>query len=179
MPRELSPALFGRPQKPEAMEESHEPMMPTSPANEMPMSPPVHPPQQMDSVEAQVFSAQLEGLKERIHKMTQKIEALELKSRSDEGQSMHKTERVQSSIKHMESIIRTHVGDVNGKFAQVASRLNQQKVNEAKIEQMLDRHAQVVQTFETKLLGLQKVISEQELLLMNYKSELEAARRRK
>ncbi|MEZ4872474.1 MAG: hypothetical protein R2827_09585 [Bdellovibrionales bacterium] len=180
MPRELSPSLFGQPQESIGMADSTVSSGETNVHHES-----THPQhslmpqqaQQMDSVEAQVFSAHLEGIKERIHQLGQKMNALEVLQKSEEGSQQIKVDRFQTSVKHLESVLRQHVNDMNTKFAQVVSRFNNQKINESKIEQMIDRHAQMVQNFENKMMKMQKIISEQELQLINYRSELEQARK--
>jgi hypothetical protein len=55
------------------------------------------------------------------------------------------------------------------------SRLNERKLSENVVKEMVDRHGQVVQTFETRLQQFQKVMADQEMQLMHARSELKQA----
>ncbi len=54
--------------------------------------------------------------------------------------------------------------------------LEQNHVNQ-KIEQLLERHNQIVRNFENKMVHLTRVLSEQEIQILNSKSALEEAHR--
>ena len=51
------------------------------------------------------------------------------------------------------------------------------KFSEHKINELVDRHNQMIQAFETRMIKMQRVINEQELQLHNSKAALNEARR--
>lgn len=134
------------------------------------------PQRHMDSIEAQVFSAQIEGLKEKIHHLSTALESLKLSNSEDQQVQNFKVERLNGRVQNFETVLKQNVIDTHERLAQLMSKINGNKVNEAKIEQMLDRHGQLVQGFEIKMQKMQRIISEQELQIINYKSELKEAR---
>jgi hypothetical protein len=53
--------------------------------------------------------------------------------------------------------------------------VNERKVSEGVVKEMVERQSSLIQTFEVRMQQLQRVISEQELQLMNARSELKEA----
>ncbi len=50
-------------------------------------------------------------------------------------------------------------------------------MSDAKIQELVDRHNQLVQSFEVRITQMQKVMAEQEMQLMTSRSELKEAQR--
>jgi ATP-dependent helicase/DNAse subunit B len=90
-------------------------------------------------------------------------------------QNRQRFERVQATFKNQTEMLQSAMSDVHNKIAQVVSRLNERKISEGVVKEMVDRHGQVVQAFETRLQQFQKVMSDQELQLMHARSELKTA----
>jgi len=53
----------------------------------------------------------------------------------------------------------------------------ERRLQDNKIQEMVDRHNQVLQVYETRLSKVQKLVHEQEVQLMGAKGALEEARR--
>ena len=119
----------------------------------------------------------MDALRRRQKEQEAKVEGLE--SRMSEFMSVCKAriERVGSALQRLEEFFKTSLQDLKSKHAAVSGRLNERKVADSKIEDLVHRHTQTVQNFEVRVSQLQKVISEQELQLMNSKAALKEAQR--
>ena len=91
------------------------------------------------------------------------------------GVSKLRFERIQGHFQRQAEGIQASFRDIHSKVATVAGRINERKMSDGAITDLIQRHQQVVQTFEVRLQQLQKVMSEQELQLMNSRSELKEA----
>jgi archaellum component FlaC len=77
----------------------------------------------------------------------------------------------------MEQFLKQTIHEINEKFAQINSRVTERRLQESKIQEMMDRHNQVLQTYDVRMGQIQKIVHEQELQLMGAKASLEEARR--
>jgi len=125
--------------------------------------------------ELRVLSLHYENLSKRFKEYESRTETLNTKVDEVVRTNKMRFERVQSHFQSQGEMVKNGFADMNDKIAQVLSRVNERKVNEGMIKEMVDRHAQVVQAFEVRLQQLQRVLSEQELQLMNARSELKEA----
>lgn len=125
--------------------------------------------------EVRVLHLHLEGLSRRLKEFESKLETLT--SRSDEMSKQNKVrfERVQGHFQRQSEILSKGFSDMHAKVAHVVSRVNERRVEDGAIKEMVDRHSHVVQAFEMRLQQLQRVISEQELQLMNARAEIREA----
>ncbi len=125
--------------------------------------------------EVRVLNLHIENLSKRMKEFESRVEVMT--TRTDEITSTNKQrfERVQGHFKNIGEQLQSGLNDVNAKIAHVVSRVNERKVSEGVIKEMVERQASLVQTFEVRMQQLQRVISEQELQLMNAKTELREA----
>ena len=77
------------------------------------------------------------------------------------------------TIARFEEVLKNNISDINEKVAALSGKQNSSKINEAKIEQLVDRHNQTLQNFEVKMNQMQKIMSEQQMQIINYKSLLD------
>jgi chromosome segregation ATPase len=159
MARELSRELFGSRNPREAE---------TGPANGAS-------PQLAKAEEVRVLHLHIENLNKRLKEFESRVETLHTKVDDMSKQNKQRFERVQGHFQNQSEMVKSGFGDFNAKIAQVVSRVNERKVNDSVIKEMVERHTQVVQGFEVRLGQLQRVISEQEMQLMNARSELKDA----
>lgn len=117
----------------------------------------------------------IEALAKRLKEFESRIEVMNTKVEDLVKQNKQRFERVQGGFSRQSEMVQSGFNDINAKIAQVVSRVNERKVSENAIKEMVDRHAQVVQSFEVRMTQLQRVISEQELQLMNSRNELKEA----
>jgi chromosome segregation ATPase len=119
-------------------------------------------------LQVELFSRKIKEFESRVETMHTKVEDVVSQNRS-------RFERVQSHFKNQGEMLQNALSDVHQKIAQVVSRMNERKLSEGVVKEMVDRHTNVVQAFEARLQQMQKVMSEQELQLMHARSELKQA----
>ncbi len=67
--------------------------------------------------------------------------------------------------------------DLSTKHAIVASKVNERKVADTKIHDLIDRHNTLIMNFENRMTHMSRIINEQEMKLYNATATLEEARR--
>lgn len=157
MARELNPDLFGgRPSR------DNEPTT-------------VAPPAYAKADEVRVLHLHIENLSKRLKEFESRLENLNTRNEEMLNQNRQRFERVQGHFQRQNDILQSGFKDVHAKMAQVVSRVNERKVEDGMVKEMIERQAQTVQAFEVRMQQLQRVISEQELQLINARSELKDA----
>ncbi|MCB0422354.1 MAG: hypothetical protein KDD61_15250 [Bdellovibrionales bacterium] len=173
MSRELNGTLFGN-------------VPSLTSANEMGVHP-VSAPKPSDSSKS-IESAQKElvvkELIEEIRALKRKVYDLENRTTASESRlhslataSKSHMERVQGAIHRLDGALKNSVQELTSKFSLLSGKFTEQRVSDTKIQALIDRHNSVIQSFEQRVTQLQKVISEQELKILNYHSTLEEMRR--
>jgi chromosome segregation ATPase len=124
-----------------------------------------------------IMSYQVESLSKKLKEFESKFEVLG--SRWDEIAASTKLrfERIQSHFQRQGEAIQSNFREVHSKVAQMGTKLNEKRMSEASIKEMVERHSSVVQSFEVRLNQMQKVLSEQELQLLNSRAELKDAQK--
>jgi hypothetical protein len=125
--------------------------------------------------EVRILHLQLEALGKRLKEFESRVETMHTKTDDLVKTNKQRFERVQGHFQNQTEMVRNGFADINSKIAQVVSRVNERKISEGVIKDMVERHSQLVQSFEVRLQQLQRVISEQELQLMTARSELKEA----
>lgn len=125
--------------------------------------------------EVRILHLHIESVSRRMKEFESRVEIMHTKVEELTTQSRARFERVQSHFKGQTEMLQNALSDVHGKIAQVVSRMNERKLSENVVKEMVDRHTNVVQAFEVRLQQLQKVMSEQEMQLMHARSELKQA----
>ena len=125
--------------------------------------------------EVKVIHLHIENMNKRMKEFESHLELLGTKVDDLMAQSKQRFERVQGHFKNQTEMVKNGFSDFHGKMAQVVSRVNERKVSENVIKEMVERQASLVQTFEVRMSQLQKIISEQEMQLINSRTELKEA----
>jgi hypothetical protein len=116
---------------------------------------------------------------------TLKVALLQLEKKTDSiiskmdelGRSVHtRLERFWHSVQRLEETQTQHHHETTGKFAQVAAKVNERKVVDGKVQDLVDRHNTIIRNFENRLTSLQRLVTEQEMALHNSTAALEDAR---
>lgn len=120
---------------------------------------------------------QLEQLKKRVKDYDQKL--IQLNQRQTELLNAMKSrvERVASSSQRTEEYCKINVHELNSKYAIIAGKMTERKLNETKIEEVVDRYSQMMNQMELRLNQLQKIVNEQELQLHSSRNALSEALR--
>ncbi|MBX3021123.1 MAG: hypothetical protein KF799_05545 [Bdellovibrionales bacterium] len=117
----------------------------------------------------------IEALAKRMKEFESRLETMHTKVEDMTKMNKQRFERVQSHFQNQNEVVKSGFNDINTKIAQVVSRVNERKVADNVVKDMVERSSQVVQSFEVRLNQLQRVISEQELILTSARSQLKDA----
>lgn len=169
MARELNRELFGTPHPMQEAEGTGRGVPAGTGAVTYPQAAPVKP------EEVRVIQLHLETMSRRMKDFESRVEVMHTKVEEVVAQNRQRFERVQGHFQRQNEMLQNSLGDVHSKIAQVVSRMNERKINENMVKEMVDRHGAVVQAFEVRLQQMQKVMSDQELQLMHARSELKQA----
>jgi len=120
---------------------------------------------------------QLEQLKRKNQDLESKLEALSSRTMDLLRGAKTRIERVGAATQRVEEAVKLKFQEMAGKVSMLTSKVTERKVADAKIEELIERHNLALQNFELRTQQLQKLISEQQMQLMGYKSALSEAQR--
>lgn len=127
----------------------------------------------MPNTESSGFAlGQIETMKRRVrdlelqnHQLLQKIEKMALHYEQ-------KMSQMSAQQKSFEAAMKQKMDDSLKNQTILSNRMTERKVIDTKMQELLDRHNQLVQNFETRLSQAQKLSKDQEMKLMTYQSTL-------
>lgn len=126
--------------------------------------------------ELRLLERQLAALKVELSQNERKNESLENKVEDFVRSIQSRLERFSSFGARLEEAMTLQNRELLSKMANITAKVNERKVNESRIQDLVDRHNTLVRNFENRLHALQRVVSEQEMSLHNYHAALEEAR---
>lgn len=177
MARELQPDIFGdlRPAD-MASEPSMALRLPWS-SGERP-APMPQTPSFMREEDWRTLVGQVDQLKKRMSE----VESSQMQVQNRQNELIQATkvriERVMGSCQRMDEVVKSFTTELADKMSAMQLRLNERKLADHKVQELVDRHTSMIQTYEVRLSALQKLLSEQEMLLMNARAALQEFRRR-
>jgi chromosome segregation ATPase len=132
----------------------------------------------IDNVDLQIFSMKINTLQKQIKDLEAQIgfnsgridevtKASKLKF--DSLQKANKQTEAHTVVRHQSQ--QAHLAELSGK-------VTSQRLRDTKIEELINRQNQMVQTFEARMNDVKKVVSEQQYQIMNLKGALKEALRR-
>ena len=155
--RELNPNLFENSPRPEGWNEA--------PANRSLVK--------SDNPTLDLAVAELRAHLKAVEKL-----AVETKANNDDQQklTLMRIEKMSQHVKALETVQTSSLKDIHERLATAITRLNERRTVDTKIEEMLDRHNQIIQSFEMKLRTLQKALADRETQILKTMAQLEDAR---
>lgn len=176
MHREINPQLFGTQT---AAEKIGQPVDLSQPAAGI-MGRPA-PSQERHAVpygpnEIKALEHQVSTLRVALVQSEKRAEALAAKMEEISRLVHGRLERFSQAIVRMEEIQAQTHQEFTGKMAQIVARVNERKVSDNKVQELIDRHNTVIRNFENRLHSLQRLVSEQEMALHNSQAALEETR---
>lgn len=111
------------------------------------------------------FETQMSQLQSKARDWDNRIERMEGRVNEFLKLSQARFEKLGKFITDVDESLRDVQEDHDRKLAHLNSRLNERKVQDSKIEEMIERHNQIVKSFEARLNQLQKIINEKDLQL--------------
>lgn len=124
------------------------------------------------SEDVKMLNYQVDVMAKKIKEFESRMETLASKWDEFSATAKLRFERIQGSFQRQAETIQSNFRDIHSKIAAVASRTNERKMSEVNTHEMIERHQQVVHSFEVRLQQLQKTMSEQEFQLISTKSEI-------
>jgi DNA polymerase II small subunit/DNA polymerase delta subunit B len=88
-----------------------------------------------------------------------------------------KSEKITQRVAQVEGRVEALAQEIRSKYAQLSGRVTERNLMETEVQSMLDRHNTVVRNFENRMTQMQRLIENQQMLLMNSQAALEEARR--
>jgi len=179
MARELQPDIFGDLRPTEVLSEPSMALrLPWSSAGERTQQPM---PQQASFMREEDWRT-LVGQVDQLKKRMSEVESSQMQVQNRQNELIQATkvriERVMGSCQRMDEIVKNFTTELSDKMSAMQLRLNERKLADHKVQELVDRRASMLQTYEVRLGALQKLLSEQEMLLMNARAALQEARRR-
>ncbi|HVK62436.1 MAG TPA: hypothetical protein VM432_12840 [Bdellovibrionales bacterium] len=171
--RELNPHLFGTPVNKSSQTDpgaaSSLMARASEPARSIPYAP----------NDLKAMEHQIQQLGRAMVQMEKRTETIAFKM-EELARSVHqRLERFSTAMKGMEESQKRLSNDGATRIAGLISKVNERKVNDSKIEEMIERHNAIVRTFEARLLSLQRLVNEQEMALHGARAALEEQARRR
>ena len=169
--RELDPGLFGANSANSGSIASHGLQAPPQPPTTQPGRAIPYPPIDMRVLEAQVLQikAVLAQFDRRMDQMAAQVNELG-------RDSLSRLDRYEKQLLRLEDGIQRLTGDTSSRLASLAARVNERKVSDSKLQDLIDRHNLLVRNFENRLSSLQKLAGDQEQALLSAFAALEDAR---
>ncbi len=87
-----------------------------------------------------------------------------------------KLDRLAQKTNLLEARIENTTHEMREVFTKLSNKISQSSLNSSKIDALVDRHNQIIHTFEVRMTQMQKIIGEQEIQLTNSLAELQLAR---
>lgn len=172
MARELNPELFG-PRKPATVPDRQKTA--PSPVTQAILSHPAvsytqtqvpTPPSVAEFEMTEQYRRKIRDLENQVAVLTQKVE--KLSSILDQ-----RFTQLSQSQKAFETQIKERFEEMGASQAAALSKMNERRVADVKIQEMIDRHNQMVLNFETRMNHIHKVASEQEMKIMTYQATID------
>lgn len=177
MHRELNPQLFGAKAVVEKIGSPVDQQQPAtsilgkSPEQQAQSRQVPYPPVDIKAIEHQIATLKmaLMQMEKRTDSIVHKIDEL--------GRNVHnRLERFSAAILRFEENQSQQNQDATAKFAHIIGKVNDRKITETKVQELVDRHNMMIRNFENRLTSLQRLVSEQEMALHNSQAALEEAR---
>ncbi len=144
---------------------------PTSPPATQPSRPVPYPP-----LDLKVLEAQMSQMRQMMAQFDRRLEQLQARFNELSRDTQGRLDRYGHQLLRLEDGISRLTEDTSQRFAQVVAKVNERKLQDSKVQEMLDRHNILVRNFENRLSAMQKLTSDQEQALLSAHAALEDAR---
>lgn len=118
-------------------------------------------------VDLKAMELAIASLKGAMIQMERRTETIAFKM-EELARTVHaRLERFSQSIVRAEDTLNKSQQENAQRFATVVQKVNERKINDGKVAELVDRHNMVVRNFENRLASLQRLVNEQEMALHN------------
>lgn len=127
-------------------------------------------------VDLKAMETHIATLKGALIQMDRRTETIAFKM-EELARTVHaRLERFSQSIVRVEDSMNKNQGENSQRFATMSARVNERKVADMKVQELMDRHNAIIRNFENRMHSLQRLVSEQEMSLHNSQAALDEAR---
>ncbi len=136
-------------------------------SNEEPLRRVPYPPVDVKGLEASIAT-----IKGAIIQLERRTETIAFKM-EELARTVHaRLERFSQAIVRVEDVMTKSQQESAAKFALVVQKVNERKINDSKVSELVDRHNTIIRNFENRLASLQRLASEQQMALHNAQAAL-------
>lgn len=128
------------------------------------------------AIDFKVLEAQVQQIKAVLGQFERRLDQLTAKQNELARDSQSRLDRLDNQMIRLEDGISRLTNDTSQRVAALAARINERKVNDAKVQDLVDRHNIMVRNFENRLSAMQKLAADQEQALLSAFAALEDAR---
>lgn len=119
---------------------------------------------------------QILELRQHIGQMTEELRKLSAQTGEFMKTSHLRVEKLQQQLHRLEQGHNGLVQETGQRMGQISQRLNERKAMDQKIQEMVDRHTNVIKSFEVRMHHLQRLLSEKEAQLVGAQATLNEAK---
>lgn len=123
-------------------------------------------------VDVKALETSIASLKGAILQMERRTEAIAFKMEELARTVHQRLERFSQAIVRVEDESKKSQQETSSRFALIVQKVNERKINDNKVQELVDRHNTIVRNFENRLASLQRLASEQQLALHNAQAAL-------
>lgn len=180
--RELDPTVFGGAPHPPAGHQGAGAMAGGSVLNYGLQPPPASPqtrpgaPVPFPAIDFKVLEAQVQQVKAILGQYERRLDQLTARQNELARDSQSRLDRLDNQMIRLEDGISRLTNDTSQRVAALAARINERKVSDTKVQELMDRHNLMVRNFENRLSAMQKLAADQEQALLSAFAALEDAR---
>lgn len=147
------------------------------------LQPPPSPPQTRPGaqipyppIDLKVVEAQIQQIKAVLQQYERRLDQLSARQNEISRDSQSRLDRFEQQMIRLEDGISRLTADTSQRLASLAGRVNERKVTDSKVQELMDRHNLMLRNFENRLTSMQKLASDQEQALLSAFAALEDAR---
>jgi hypothetical protein len=181
--RELDPAVFGGAPNPSGAHFGSGAAAPGGSVLNYGLQPPPASPQTrpgapvpFPSIDFKVLEAQVQQVKAVLGQFERRLDQLTARQNELARDSQSRLDRLDNQMIRLEDGISRLTNDTSQRVAALAARINERKVSDTKVQELMDRHNLMVRNFENRLSAMQKLAADQEQALLSAFAALEDAR---
>lgn len=128
------------------------------------------------SIDLRVLEAQVSQIKASLQHFDRKVEQLSTRFNELTRDTQGRLDRYGQQLMRLEDGIQRLTADTSQRVATLAGRVNERKLSDSKVQELVDRHNLMIRNFENRLSSLQKLAADQEQALLSAHAALEDAR---
>jgi chromosome segregation ATPase len=120
----------------------------------------------MDHLQHDTHRKKIRELESQVHSLTQRVDKLTLALEQ-------KTVQLSHALKSLEGHSKSALQEIVRNQSSMNQKLTERKVADAKLQELMDRHNQIVHGFEMRMTHMQKLSAEQEMKILSYQATID------